>query len=410
MIVTCQEGNVFRVHGDGTSTHLAGPFGTEIEGPAVVPPGFGPHGGEIWVAAEDSDAIHALRNNNDGTYTVFPSILSHVNPEGVFVIPSPPCTFCTTYAFFQTEQQQNQLIWAYPLSDFNMLGGNVIITSESGIQGADTDLVTVSGGNYVQTSFGSRPPGVNEGANFVECDVPTATPTATFTPTPTATATFTPTPTATFTPTPTPTPPGVACQQPTSISGNFNNFTIAMGNYIWFTSVLKANHLPALTPVTVTFTNQTITSANFGPLSVPDATVTFDPAAVTATTNFIGGTWVTTVPSSIGGNRFLSGLNFLVPVNLPGSIKNVTWSGTISVDTPGVSINWQWAAANYPTFSANPALLGVKPVDDNKASQYKNSDHAGTPENFKQFVVGSGTGGGGSNYTGSHSSTGSVCR
>jgi hypothetical protein len=32
--------------------------------------------------------------------------------------------------------------------------------------------------------------------------------------------------------------------------------------------------------------------------------------------------------------------------------------------------------------------LGVKPVDDNKASIYQNSDHAGTPENFKTFATG----------------------
>ena len=37
MIVTCREGNVFRVHGDGTETLIAGPFGVNIEGPAVVP-------------------------------------------------------------------------------------------------------------------------------------------------------------------------------------------------------------------------------------------------------------------------------------------------------------------------------------------------------------------------------------
>ena len=48
MIVTCREGHVFRVHGDGTETQIAGPFGVEIEGPAVVPAGFGPHGGQIW--------------------------------------------------------------------------------------------------------------------------------------------------------------------------------------------------------------------------------------------------------------------------------------------------------------------------------------------------------------------------
>ena len=218
MIVTCQEGTVFRVHGDGTATQIAGPFGVAIEGPAVAPLAFGPHGGEIWVADEDGNAIHAVKNTNPpgpGPYTVFPNILSHVNPEGVFVIPSPPCSYGGN-AFYLAEQQLNQLVWAYPLSDFTGLGGNVIITSESGILGADTSLVTVVGNTCVQTSFAPRVPGVNEGASFVDCAVPTATPTptpsATFTPTATATATatFTPTPTATATFTPTPTATGTA--------------------------------------------------------------------------------------------------------------------------------------------------------------------------------------------------------
>jgi hypothetical protein len=50
----------------------------------------------------------------------------------------------------------------------------------------------------------------------------------------------------------------------------------------------------------------------------------------------------------------------------------------------------------------------VKPVDDNKASVYHNADHAGTPESFKKSVTGGAMGGGGSNYTGSYSGTGSV--
>ena len=46
MIVTCQEGNVFRVHGTGTVTHIATLFPPDpvthaIEGPAVVPATFG---------------------------------------------------------------------------------------------------------------------------------------------------------------------------------------------------------------------------------------------------------------------------------------------------------------------------------------------------------------------------------
>ena len=141
MIVTCREGNVFRLHGDplisGNTTPIAGPFGIEIEGPAVVPIGFGLHGGEIWVADEAGNAVHAVKNTNPpgpGPYTVFPNILSHVDVEAVNVIPNPPCSFCGN-AFYLAETELNALLWAYPLSDFTVppaTGGNVILTSEGG--------------------------------------------------------------------------------------------------------------------------------------------------------------------------------------------------------------------------------------------------------------------------------------
>jgi len=41
------------------------------------------------VADESNDAVHAIKNNNDGTYTVTQSILSHVATESVSVIPNP---------------------------------------------------------------------------------------------------------------------------------------------------------------------------------------------------------------------------------------------------------------------------------------------------------------------------------
>jgi hypothetical protein len=197
MIVTCQEGDVFKINGAGTVTPVASGVGVDIEGPAVVPPGFGPHGGEIWVADEGGNAVHAIKN--DGTVTL--NILSHVSAEGVFVIPAVPCTFCSGGAFFQAEQQLTQAIYQYPVTDFTGLGGNVLVTSEQGIAGADTSLVTFNGTNYVQSSFGPRVVGVNEGSSFVDCDVPTPTPT------PSPSATFTPTPT----PTPTATPTATAC-------------------------------------------------------------------------------------------------------------------------------------------------------------------------------------------------------
>src|SRR5213083_2009795 len=143
MIVTCQEGDVFRIHGDGTGggAPIASTGVGQVEGPAVVPPGFGPHGGKIWVADEANNKVHAI--GPPPTYTVTLNILSHVSAEGVFV------------------------------------------TSEQGGLGADTSLVTFNGTNYVQSSFGPRVPGVNEGSSFVDCDVPTPTPTPTPTVTPT---------------------------------------------------------------------------------------------------------------------------------------------------------------------------------------------------------------------------------
>src|SRR5438094_6765614 len=131
MIVTCQEGSVFRVDGNGNATQIASIFPPgegDVEGPAVVPPGFGPNGDSIWVADEVNNAVHAI--GPPPTYTVTQNILSHVNTEGVYVIPNPQCTFCSGGAFFQAEQQLNQLVWQYPLSDFIGLGGNVILTSE----------------------------------------------------------------------------------------------------------------------------------------------------------------------------------------------------------------------------------------------------------------------------------------
>jgi hypothetical protein len=128
-----------------------------------------------------------------------------------------------------------------------------------------------------------------------------------------------------------------------------------------------------------------------------------------ATTSFSNGMWITRVPlNGLSGNVFLSGLAYQLPANLSGGLKNVTWSGVIIPDTAGVSVQWQWAAAVYTRFSSDNNAIGVKPVDDGKLSQYNNSDHAGTPENFKSNVIGGARGGGGSNYTGSYSGTASV--
>jgi len=59
---------------------------------------------------------------------------------------------------------------------------------------------------------------------------------------------------------------------------------------------------------------------------VPNARITFDPAASTSTTTFNSATntWETTVPAGLAGNVFASGLPFVVPAaGFPGGINPI---------------------------------------------------------------------------------------
>src|SRR5262245_37862529 len=193
-----------------------------------------------------------------------------------------------------------------------------------------------------------------------------------------------------------------------SIVSNFNGTAIQAGSTLWFNSVCKVSGLGPQ-GATLFITHGSVLSSAFG-VAMPDAVVTFSPTATSAATMSDVGTntWFTTVPMGLGGNTFLVGAALPLPNGLPGGLNPVTWRADFATDTPGVSVNWQWSAAVYRSFSADYSALGVKPVDSNRASQYQNSDHAGTPENFKSFVTGGARGGGGSNFTGSYSATGHV--
>jgi hypothetical protein len=205
----------------------------------------------------------------------------------------------------------------------------------------------------------------------------------------------------------------IVCSPSTAITSNFNGTSIPAGSYVWFNSVLKPSGL-GQSPVTIRFENVVIqftSNAQTYQVPAPTAIVTFTPAVTQATTTYdpSANAWITTVPlSGLSGNTFLTGVPYYAATGLPGGIKNVKMSARMEVNQPGVSINWQWAAAVYGTFSTNLASLNVKPVDDNQKSVYQNSDHAGTPESFKSAVLGGAMGGGGSNYTGSYSATAGV--
>jgi SdrD B-like domain len=191
-----------------------------------------------------------------------------------------------------------------------------------------------------------------------------------------------------------------------TISSTFNGTKLAAGSTIWFSSVMKVTGLGTGT-TTLTVDGGTITSSKFS-VDVPDAVITFTPLAVQAVTTFDAGTntWFTTAPlSGLSGNLFITGAELPLPTGLAGGVKPVTWTANFTTDTPGLHVSWQWAAAAYKQFNTDLGALGVKPTDDPHGSSYQNSDHAGTPENYKRFVVGGARGGGGSNFTGSYSAT-----
>jgi hypothetical protein len=196
----------------------------------------------------------------------------------------------------------------------------------------------------------------------------------------------------------------------TSIVSNFNGTAIPAGDTIWFSSVFKPSGVGSA-PVTLHVTNQSISFKASGTdyqVFAPDSTITLSSSTTTATTTYDGATnaWIISLPAKFSGNGFAGGVGFQLTTALPGGINPVTWQASFTTDTAGVSLNWQWSAAVYkPGFGTDPASLGVKPLDQNTGTLYNNSDHAGTPENFKTLVTGGARGGGGSNWTGSLSPT-----
>jgi hypothetical protein len=200
-----------------------------------------------------------------------------------------------------------------------------------------------------------------------------------------------------------------ACSAQSSISFQFNGFGIGGGSYIWFNSAMKLISPVPSAGLTIDLSGQTVQSSAFS-LAPPNSEVTFSWSASTATTMFntTTNTWVTTVPAGYGDITFMSGLAYQVPnPGLSGETNPVIWSITVS-GSASFSIQWQWGAAVYASFSADHNSLGVKPLNSPTLDSYQNGDPAGTPENFKSQVVPGATGNGGTNWTGTHSSAAAV--
>jgi len=206
--------------------------------------------------------------------------------------------------------------------------------------------------------------------------------------------------------------------QQTCISSEFRNVPVAGNNYLWFNSIFKVHDVPKQ-KITISFFNSSVRfqyrDATKNLITVnqamPDAKVTIDPSVSTAATTFdaVNNTWITTVPFDIDDATFLTGIPWLVPAGrLPGNIEPVTFWGTFASDGAGVEIGWRWSAAAYSSFSGDNTTLGVKPMNTDHDNLGTNRDRAGTPENFRQFVIPEARGKGGKNYTGSYSGSAEI--
>jgi hypothetical protein len=204
--------------------------------------------------------------------------------------------------------------------------------------------------------------------------------------------------------TPNTTPPGGgnggACGEPSTIESGFNGTSIAPGSWIWFNSHAKIDTLGK----SRVFLGVRSASANIDGTRypLPDADITLSTAITSATISWDAARnrWIIEAPiSDAGKDVFLTGIGIPLPDGLSGG-AGAGFDASFSTDTPGLGLSWQWSAAVYTQFSADPAALGVLPVDGDRQS--------GTPMNYREFVTGGARGGGGSNFTGSNSATRSV--
>ena len=246
MIVTCQNGGVWKVDAIGTATLIADVSHAvslpAIEGPAVVPKSFGILGGQIWVADEANGQVHAIKNDSTVTTNVLPFLWD--GAEAVQVIPTTPSTFCSGGTFFQAIEDFNT-IYQYAPVDFAGLGGNILVPSE---RGAGILLITPNGSSY-DANFFDNPGGLLEGSAFADPDVPSTGPGASPTPTPSPSPSPSPSPTPTPTPSPSPSPTATATATATPM-GFFTGFVIGdldavVGNHVtfWGAQWWKQNHL-----------------------------------------------------------------------------------------------------------------------------------------------------------------------
>lgn len=195
---------------------------------------------------------------------------------------------------------------------------------------------------------------------------------------------------------PSSTPP---CGPQVCFSTKFNSQTVPSGDVIWLSAAFKPKF--SGTSGTVSFTNShiTINDVAVSPTPPDSFIMLLSGLQSCSTTQFVNGKWNTTAPLPGSGNTFFSAVSIPVPTGVNWASASVTWCG--DVRAPG-EVDVQIAAAIYtscPMDSANP-----------ESCETHTNYHAGVPTGCLSKLVPGGTGGGGSNYSGSLSATYAVCK
>ena len=189
------------------------------------------------------------------------------------------------------------------------------------------------------------------------------------------------------------------CAKNVCFSTHFNSQSVPAGEVVWLSAAFKPKFAGSFSGVAFTNSRVTINGALSSTIP-PDSYVELNSGLQTCgTAQYVGGTWETVAPLPGSGNTFLSAVSITVPSGQDYANAQVTWCGDVSA--PG-EIDVQIAAATYTSCSDAEAYP--------EACETQTKYHAGVPTGCLNKLTAGGTGGGGSNYSGSLSATYPVCK
>lgn len=195
-----------------------------------------------------------------------------------------------------------------------------------------------------------------------------------------------------------------SAQNTVSITSSFNSTDVPAGSYVWFNSNLRPSNLSPNSTTVITVTNATLNIA--GTIyPIPNGQVTYDsdPNATFVPVSVYDpatNTWKSHVSVSTTANVFMTGLPIQFPAGLAGGQSPVIFTATFGSSTGVVTGTFQWGAAVYTQMPTDLNQLGVILLDNSGGPL------AGTPFNYRQFLIPGARGNGDGVYTGDFSPIG----